>query len=178
MEAKLAAACVPLLARGLPKLSEGTLVFTEQDHAQATFCRKLEKADGALDFAEPATSLAARINGLFPWPACSVEINGLPVKLGLADVIAESDCHVLSDKLPTSGVEPGTVLACDAEGVRIATGQGMLRLRRLQRAGGKMLSAADFLRGFTLSVGEKLASQPMNALVASQPFPRLKRTGA
>ena len=60
VEAKLAAACVPLLARALPKLAEGSLIFTEQDHAQATFCRKLEKADGALDCTieiSPLTSL-------------------------------------------------------------------------------------------------------------------------
>lgn len=174
VEAKLAGACIPLLARALPKLANATLVFTEQDAVHASFCRKLEKTDGAIDFAAPAALLAARINGLFPWPACSVEINGQSVKLGLADAVAAETCHVLSDKLPITGIEPGRVLGCDAEGLLVATGQGVLRLRRLQRPGGKMLSAADFLRGFPLVSGSGLVSRPMSTLVSAQPLPRMK----
>jgi methionyl-tRNA formyltransferase len=96
VEARLAAACVPLLARSLPRLAAGSLAFAPQDPAAATFCRKLEKTDGALDFAAPATALAARCNGLFPWPACSFEFAAQPIKIGQADVPAASpDFHVL-----------------------------------------------------------------------------------
>ena len=90
VEAKLAAACVPLLARTLPALAAGTLKFLEQDHSAATFCRKLQKEDGVLDFTAPAAVLAARINGLNPWPGCTVEIAGQMVKLGLADTVGQS----------------------------------------------------------------------------------------
>ncbi len=174
IEAKLAAACVPLLARSLPKLATGALSFTEQNAEQATFCRKLEKADGTLDFAAPAAQLAARINGLFPWPACSVEINGQPVKLGQADTVGADPCHLLSDKLAGAASAPGTVLGGDTEGVLVATGQGALRLRRLQRAGGKMLGAAEFVRGFPINPGSKIASRPMAALVSESAFPRIR----
>lgn len=164
VEAKLARACVPLLARTLPKLAAGVLAFVEQDTAQATFCRKLEKADGALDFSMSAATLAARVNGLFPWPACSVEIAGQPVKLGLADVGSLEDGQVLSNKLP---VPAGTVLGTDPAGLLVAAGQGVLRLRRLQRPGGKMLDAADFLRGFVGTAGAILPSRSMPALVST-----------
>lgn len=174
VEAKLAAACVPLLARALPKLAGGTLTFTEQDAAHSTFCRKLEKNDGSVDFTAPAAQLAARINGLFPWPACSVEINGQLVKIGQADIVSMETCHVLSDKFPAASAAPGTVLGSDTEGLLVATAHGVLRLRRLQRPGGKMLSAADFVRGFPLLAGSQLDSRPMSALVSAQPFPRLK----
>ncbi len=163
VEAKLARACVPLLARVLPHLEDGSQIFLEQDHAAATFCRRLEKADGSLDFSVPAPQLAVRINGLFPWPACTVEITGQPVKLGLADA---TDPH--------SGRPPGTVLGTDASGLLVATVAGNLRLRRLQRPGGKMLSAAEFLRGFPIAPGTVLPSRPMPVLVASKPFPRPK----
>ncbi|MBI2515424.1 MAG: methionyl-tRNA formyltransferase [Opitutae bacterium] len=168
VEAKLARACVPLLARTLSKLAAGALAFTEQEHGAATYCRKLEKSDGALDFAAPAAALAARINGLMPWPACSVEFNGQPIKLGLADPAPAETCHVLSDK----SALPGTVLGADAEGLLVATGQGVLRLRRLQRPGGKMLPAAEFLRGLPIAAGTVLPSRPMSLLVAREPFPR------
>lgn len=166
VEAKLARACVPLIQRALPRLTSGTQDFREQAHHDATFCRKLDKNDGALDFTQPATVLAARINGLFPWPATSVEISGQPIRFGAADV-----CYPIDDKQ----VVPGTVCGADAEGLLIATGRGVLRVLRLQRPGGRMLAATEFLRGFQVPTGAMLPSQEMPVLVASQPFPRVKR---
>ena len=165
VETKLGAACVPLLARCLPPIAADVQTFTEQDHTQATFCRRLDKADGVLDFAQSAAVLAARINGLMPWPGCVVEINGQPVKLGLAD-----EGQLLDD---ISGVA-GTVTGSDADGLLVRAGGGILRLRKLQRPGGKMLPAAEFLRGFPVATGTRLASQPMPMLVGPAPFPRRK----
>lgn len=162
IEAKLAQACVPLVKRGLPLLREEKLEFIQQDEAGATYCRRLEKEDGVLDFAAPAKTLAARINGLFPWPSCAVEINGTPVKFGLAEVGRVSD--------PPHHAAPGSVLKTDAEALEVAAGEGVLCVRKLQRPGGKMLSAAEFLRGFPIPVGTQLLSQPMPELVASTPF--------
>jgi methionyl-tRNA formyltransferase len=162
VEVRLAQACVPLLARCLPAIAAGTQAFIPQDDSAATFCRRLVKSDGALDFSAPAEVLAARINGLNPWPGCSVEINGQPVKVGLADTVSAS-----------SGT-PGTVIGTDAGGLLVATGRGALRLRLLQRAGGKLLPAAEFLRGFPVAPGTILPSVPMPDLVAKTPFPRPK----
>ncbi len=162
VEGKLARACVPLLARCLPEIAAGGQTLTAQDELGATFCRRLEKADGRLDFQAPARLLAGRINGLMPWPGCIVAINGQTVKIGLADT------------LPGNGGEPGTVNGCDTDGLLVATGQGILRLRLLQRPGGKMLPAMEFLRGFPVAAGTRLPSQPMPPLVAAQPFPRPK----
>lgn len=155
VETKLAAACVPLVARCLPRLRDGTLVFTEQVEAAVSHCGKLAKEDGTLDFSAPASALAARVNGLFPWPACSVEINGVPVKFGLAD---------LAEAVATA--PEGEVAGADADGLLIATGVGTLRVRRLQRPGGRMLGAAEFLRGYPIAPGTKLASHPMRPLTA------------
>lgn len=154
VERKLAAACVPLLARTLPRLRAGTLEFSVQNDQAATYCRRMVKEDGRLDFAAPAAALAARINGLFPWPGCVAEINGVVVKLGLADALAGP-----------VGV-PGTVTGADAAGLLVATGEGTLRVRRLQRPGGKMLPAPEFLRGFPVPGGTILPSQPMTPLTA------------
>jgi methionyl-tRNA formyltransferase len=162
IEAKLAQACVPLVKRGLPLLREGSLEFVPQEEGGATYCRRLQKEDGALDFAVSAKVLAARINGLFPWPSCSVEINGTPVKFGLAEVGRVSDSRHHAD--------PGLVLKSDADALEIATGQDVLRVRKLQRPGGKMLSAAEFLRGFPIAAGTCLPSRPVSELVASAPF--------
>jgi len=162
VESKLASACVPLLARCLPAIQAGVQKFTEQDAAVASFCRRLGKGDGVLDFNAPASALAARINGLMPWPGCSVTINGQAVKIGVADAISGS-----------SG-KPGEVMGADSHGLLVATPDQVLRLRLLQRPGGKMLPAAEFLRGCPVPAGTQLASQPMPPLVAKAPFPRIR----
>jgi len=165
IEAKLGTACVPLLRRTLPALSDGTLVFRDQDEAAASFCRRLAKDDGVLDFTAPASVLAARTNGLFPWPACTIELNDQLVRIGQADVAPED--------LVNTGAHsssPGDILGTDREGLRVATGSGVLRLRRLQRPGGRMLEATEFFRGFPVQVGTRLASRPMAELVSTVPF--------
>lgn len=167
VEQKLAAACVPLLARALPSLLAGGLDFAAQDAAAATFCRKLTKDDAALDFAAPACALAARINGLNPWPAAQVEWRGQALKFGLADALSEMGPEVAA----------GTVLGADEAGLLIATGAGVLRVRRLQKPGGRMLAAAEFLRGSPIAQGTVFASRSMAPLVASQPFPAGARPG-
>jgi methionyl-tRNA formyltransferase len=159
IETKLAAACVPLLARTLPQLRKGTLAFAEQDEGVATYCRRLVRDDGAIDFSAPADALAARINGLFPWPGCIIEINGQATKLGLADTVPGS-------------ARPGEVVGADANGLRLGTASGLLRLRRLQRPGGKMLAAPEFLRGFPVAAGLLIGSRPMAPLVARELFRR------
>lgn len=164
VEARLAQACVPLLARCLPRLAAGQLAFTPQDAAQATFCRRLEKADGVLDFTAPAAALAARINGLFPWPVCAITLAGQPVRLGLAEARPDDP-----------GQPPGTVLGADRGGLLVATGAGTLGLARLQRPGGRILPADEFLRGCPVPAGTRLASHPMPPLVSPRPFPRVTR---
>lgn len=151
---RLAHASARLLARTLPRLAGGRLEFVEQDAAQASYCRKLAREDGALDFAAPAAELAARVNALHPWPGCAVPIAGQAIRLGLAEAA--------SDGGPGA---PGTVLGSDAEALRVQTGTGVLRLLRLQRPGGRMLEAPQFLRGFAVPTGERLPSRPMTPLV-------------
>jgi methionyl-tRNA formyltransferase len=166
VEGKLAAACAPLLARAWSSLAAGTLEFTPQDETRATFCRKLAKEDAALDFAAPASVLARRINGLNPWPAAQVGHGGQTLKLGLADAVS-------------GAAEPGVVAGVDVEGLLVGTGEGLLRIRRLQRPGGRMLPTADFLRGCPLLPGTRFdgGGGGLTPLVAKAPFP-VVRAGA
>jgi methionyl-tRNA formyltransferase len=161
VEAKLAAAAVPLAARTLPALARGELMFRAQDHARASYCRRLDKSDGVLDFTATAPELSRRINALHPWPSASVDIAGTRVRLGVADSLESA-----------SPEAAGTVVGSDGHGLLVSTGSGVLRLRRLQRPGGRMLDAPEFLRGFAVPVATALASQPMPALVSTSPFRR------
>ncbi|MEY2878784.1 MAG: hypothetical protein RLZZ15_1164 [Verrucomicrobiota bacterium] len=134
--------------------------------------RAVGRAAGA-----PAAALAARINGLFPWPACAVELRGQPLKLGLAEALppssADARAELFAPAAPSTNATraaPGEILGADVEALLVATGAGTLRVLRLQRPGGKMLAAPEFLRGFPLERGLRSMSRPMRALVASEPF--------
>jgi methionyl-tRNA formyltransferase len=114
-----------------------------------TYAHKIEKAEAALDWALPAEVLARRIRAFDPFP-------GMTVPLVMADGTETLKLWQAVAEPGTSAAEPGTVLAADASGVRVACGQGQLCLTQLQRPGGKRLNAADFLRGCPLQVGQRL----------------------
>ncbi|QYY34717.1 methionyl-tRNA formyltransferase [Ruficoccus sp. ZRK36] len=156
---KLSAATVPLLARNLDALLAGTADFKDQDEAAATYCRKLEKADGQLDFTASAAALAARINGLDPWPGCFCEVGETRIKVRQALVLDGA----------ASSNAPGEVLAASKDGVDVATGEGVLRITELQRPGGKMHPARDFLSGFDLPAGTRLSGDEMRPLILQGP---------
>ena len=159
LEAKLAAACVPLVLRNLGSMEVGKTDPTLQDDGLATFTRRLRKADGVLDFSASAEELARRINGLFPWPGVNMRMDNFSIRCGLADAVSEAVVDT-----------PGRVLGFDGEGLRVATGSGVLRIRRLQRPGGRMLDATEFARGFPIPAGTILESHPMPVLVGKEPL--------
>ena len=115
------------------------------------YAHKIEKIEAALDWALPAAELARRIRAFDPFPGMTVPltttsgVETLKLWQALAEPLAQA-------------AEPGTVVQADASGVRVACGQGQLCLTQLQRPGGKRLSAADFLRGCPLQVGQRLVS--------------------
>ncbi|MGF1449726.1 MAG: methionyl-tRNA formyltransferase [Opitutales bacterium] len=155
---KLAEASAPLVERNLDALLAGQTRFVEQDEAHASYCRKLTRADGQLDFAQDAVTLAARIRGLDPWPGCFVALDdGTQLKARGAQAVEE-----------TTPDAPGTILGLDGDALAIATGRGTLRIERLQRPGGKLLPAPEFLRGYSLETGTVLQSMPMPDLVCRE----------
>ena len=121
-------------------LASGRVRPRPQPEEGVTYAAKLDKAEGRLDWQQPAAALERRLRALNPWPGCWTEFQGQRLRVLAGDVTAGE------------GV-PGTVLD---ERLTIACGEGALRLTRLQRAGGRPLASADFLRGFELPPGSRL----------------------
>ena len=159
LERKLSLITADLVERNLGRIMRGDVYPEEQREGDATYTRKLAKNDGELDFHRPASELACRINGLYPWPASNFEYEDAIIKVGLADFKDEQELEGSS----------GEILGMGEQGLEVCCGQGILCLKRLQRAGGKMMDAADFLRGFELPAGGRLPSKRMPTLVASKP---------
>ena len=142
---KLATLGGRLIVEALEMSACGGLHRTPQPAEGVTYAHKIEKAESAMDWRLSATVLDRRLRAFTPFPGGSTQLGEETIKLWAA--VPE----------PFDGsAQPGQVLAADAQGVLVACGEGALRLTQLQRAGGKKLAAADFLRGFELPVGSQL----------------------
>ena len=100
----------------------------------ATYARKLDKAEARLDWSQPARVLANKVRAFNPWPMAEAMLAGERVRIHGA--VALDEAH---------GVEPGQVLRSGRDGIDIACSDGVLRIRVLQRDGGKAITAADYL---------------------------------
>ncbi|APH59012.1 methionyl-tRNA formyltransferase [Granulibacter bethesdensis] len=111
-----------------------------QDDALACYAPKLSRADGLLDWSQPAALLARRVRALNPWPGTFS--GGL--KILAAHAVTEA-----------SGI-PGTVIGIGDDTLLIACGDGALCLDKVQKPGRPALDAAAFLRGHKLPAGTRL----------------------
>ena len=115
-----------------------------QPEAGVTYAHKIDKAEAAIDWQERADTIARRVRAFNPAPGAVMQFEGEAVKVWAAHVEQED----------AGAASAGHVLTVDAMGIRVATGSGVLCLTELQRAGGKRLPVADFLRGFAMSPGQ------------------------
>lgn len=141
---KLAALGGEMIVDTLHALARGALNATPQPEAGVCYAHKIDKAESALDFRQPAEVLARRLRAFNPFPGCTATLADTSLKLWAGAATAGRG-------------EPGEVLAADAEGVVIACGEGALRLDLLQKPGGKRLPAADFMRGFPILPGQRFS---------------------
>ncbi|MEN5160597.1 methionyl-tRNA formyltransferase [Achromobacter spanius] len=127
------------IVQALDALANDGLTARKQPEDGVTYAAKLDKAEAALDCSQPAQLLARRVRAFNPVPGASIRLPGLPdaVKVWRAQALAE-----------TTTAAPGSVLRADAAGIDIATGQGVLRLLELQKAGGKRQPVDVFVRGW------------------------------
>lgn len=134
---RLAIIGAELLVEIIPAYVRGEIVPQPQPDG-ATYARKIEKADGLIDWSQPAGSISLQIRGLTPWPGAFTyyEQEG-----------ARRMLKVLRAEPSTESGAPGTVVAADKRGIVTACGSGSLRLLEVQPEGRKRMSAQEFLSG-------------------------------
>jgi len=132
-------------ARAIVEALSGATRPTPQPEAGATYARKLGKQDEEIDWSAGCAEIERKLRALRPAPGARTVLKGPPLKIWQARCSAR-------------GGAPGTVLEARDDGILIGCGTGSLQVSELQRAGGKRLSAAEFLRGTPLSEGERLGA--------------------
>jgi methionyl-tRNA formyltransferase len=132
------------MVEAMAALEAGTLETAPQPEEGALYAAKIDKAETRIDFSRSAAQVHDHIRGLSPFPGAwfELEVNGKPERVKvLASTLAEGE------GLAGSVIDQSLTIACAG---------GAVRLTRLQKAGGKPLDAADFLRGTPVSPGTVL----------------------
>ena len=146
---KLAEAGARTLLATLAALRDGTLVAIPQDNGAATYAAKIEKEDRLLDFSRDAEAVHNLIRGLSPIPLAFTHTpDGKLLKVPAARVARPAADGSLA--------APGTVLSLEG-GIEVACGRGSVLLTTVTPEGKSRMSAADYVRGRKLSLGDILA---------------------
>jgi len=149
--ARLAA---PMVVEALDSIEEGRAQLRPQI-GEPTYCGKISKADGRLDWGRSSRELDARIRAFDPWPGAYTTLRDERLSILETEpfdefVPPDADGHV------TNSV-PGTIIAVVAQkGIVVKTGRGYLAVRRLQLATRKAVSFREFANGVRGLVGTEL----------------------
>lgn len=145
---KMGACGAEVLLRTLAALRNGTLRRIPQDGSRSTYAAKIEKSDCILHFSDTAESLHNRIRALSPFPLAFTHLpNGKLLKITEARV---------SERKKNDDVPAGTVIATDGGNISVACGTGVLDLLGVLPEGKGRMTAAAFLNGHGVKMGDLL----------------------
>jgi len=133
------------LMEALPGIASATLEPERQDDALATYARKLAKEEAWVDWSRPAVELDRMVRAFDPWPVAQTKLGEVVLRLW-------------GSELPGGyfGLEsPGRVISADKVGIDVVTGEGLLRITRLQLPGKRPMGAGELLNARSIK-GEML----------------------
>ncbi len=136
-----------LLMKTLDSLNGDTIIPKEQNHSQATLASKIRQKDCRINWNNSAKKINFQIRGLSPNPGAFTNWNGNRIRILQSEII-DSVEHKL----------PGEVIICNRKQLVIQTGNGQIKLLRLQREGKNILEIQDFLNGTKIEIGDRFNS--------------------
>lgn len=152
---KLAKAGAELCVETLKALEEGTVTPKKQKESPTEYARMLDKSLGNVNWNDSAVSIERLIRGLNSWPGAYTVWNGKVMKLWEAQVCMAKE-EIENKTKDGENFVPGMVVKVESDGFYIQTGEGLLKITKLQLPGKKRMDAAAFLRGYRIREGEIL----------------------
>lgn len=128
-----------LLLRHLDAILDGSLEPRPQAETGVCYAHKIGKAEGWVDWTEPAARIGRQVRAFDPWPVAQTRLGDRILRIHRA--------QALPDAVPAAGLVPGSIAAIGADGVDVVTGAGMLRLLMVQLPGRRPIPAAAWARG-------------------------------
>lgn len=136
---RLATAGAQLLADGVEQIATGSLKPRAQPAAGISYAKKLDKAEAGIDWTQAADQLARQVRAFNPWPVAETRLGNERLRIWRAE--AEPG---------QTDLVPGSVIACDEDALRVATGDGILAIQELQWQGGRPMAAGRARHGHRL----------------------------
>ena len=133
-----------LVVKVVFQIVSGEENFLKQDDKQATYAPKIAKQQGEIDWKKPTSAISGMIKGLKPWPNAFTYLDGKRLKI----------LDAINVDIKESGMNPGSVY--DQEKFIIITGDGAIKINKLQLEGKKEMNVDEFLRGYNLNDGKLL----------------------
>jgi len=144
---RLAQMAAPLLLKTIEQIADGSIIYTEQNHSEATLAPKLKKSDGFIDFAETAESLERKIRGFWPWPGASATFLSKKTNKSIRVTIATAEIVEASNR---AGLSPGTL----DENLNVTCGANALKIKKIKPAGSPLMDFKDFVNGRQTQPGD------------------------
>ncbi|WP_066873244.1 methionyl-tRNA formyltransferase [Clostridium mediterraneense] len=134
-----------LLVETIKKMQKGEITPIKQNDEESCYAPMLNKEMAKIDWNKSAEVIHNHIRGLNPWPVATTQYEDKTMK------IYESDFEEgKSDK------EVGTIVEVNKKGIKVATSNGVLIIKKLQFPNGKPLMVQDFLNGNNIEEGKRL----------------------
>lgn len=140
-----------LIVQALRQAASNGLKPQAQPLEGITYAHKIDKTEAPIDWQQSAAVIERRIRAFSPSPGATSTLNGEIIKLQSAHVLIAARAYDMS---------PGGIFNVTNDALDVATGDGALRITQLQKAGGKSMSVADFLRGFAVTPGMTFTAPP------------------
>jgi methionyl-tRNA formyltransferase len=132
---KLAALGAMALRDTLQSLLDGqTRALQPQSDQGITYAHKLDKGEARIDWIDSAIAIERKVRAFNPWPIAEADIGSDRLRIWSALALRSRTERA-----------PGSVISADKTGIDVATGDGVLRIREVQRAGGRRISVGDYL---------------------------------
>ena len=129
-----------MLEENLPRIAAGTAERRPQDHSQATYAIWREPEDGQIDWSQPTRTVFNLIRGLAsPYPGAFSMLKGRKLFIWSAEIEPEPRVYVGRNPGKVERIIPG-------EGVNVLTGDGTLRIKRVQLEGDAPRRADEVIR--------------------------------
>ncbi|MCL2105000.1 MAG: methionyl-tRNA formyltransferase [Kiritimatiellaeota bacterium] len=147
------------MTKALRLMLTGNLKREPQNHADATYAKKMQKHDGLIDWTLAAKVIERRIRAYDPWPGVFTFLPNRSAKSGAPERIKVLEAYLLPAAEWPYTVAPGTICALSPIGPLVATGAGGLCLTIVQPEGRRRMDGKSFINGRSLRVGDKLTTQ-------------------
>ncbi len=153
---RLAALGAEAIVEAVAGWADGRLAPVEQPAEGVTYATKIGKEEASIDWSRPAIEIARQVRAFNPWPVAETRWLGRQLRVWEAAPLAPADVPQ-GQGGTVAGSEPGRVVETGRGRLVVATGDGLLELRRLQLAGRNAMAAAEFLNANALA-GARLGS--------------------